>query len=195
MRKFSVLVVAVVTAASVMLTGCNQTNNTNDSAKPAGGTFNAADVEFAQSMIPHHQQAVMMSTMVQARSSNPNVKNLAADIKAAQQPEIDLMRSWLTEWEVAELDPAGHMAMGHGTGGTNMPGMMSASALNSLSRASGRTFDDMFLSMMIDHHEGAIDMARTVKSEGSHSEVAVMATAIIKAQAAEIVTMKRLLNA
>jgi uncharacterized protein (DUF305 family) len=193
MRKITMLVTALVTVSGLLLAGCS--DNNTEAAPPADASFNAADVEFVQSMIPHHEQAVMMSTMVELRSDDPKVKALAADIKAAQGPEIDQMRAWLKAWKVKELDAAGHMSMGHGSGGMNMPGMMSDDQMGDLDDAAGATFDEMFLTMMIDHHEGAIEMAETVKADGKDPEVADLADAIIKAQAAEIATMKGWLDA
>lgn len=195
MRKFTVPVATMVAVAGLLLAGCSTTNVTSTSTPAADASFNAADVEFAQSMIPHHEQAVMMSTMVQTQSSDPKVKVLAADIKAAQKPEIDQMRAWLDDWGVAELDAGGHMAMGHGSGGMDMPGMMSDTELSDLNSAAATSFDEMFLTMMIEHHEGAIEMAKTVKTDGKDPEVAVLADAIIKTQAAEIATMQRWLDA
>lgn len=188
MRKVTVSAIAMAAVAGLLLAGCS---DSNDSRTPAASaTFNAADVEFVQSMIPHHEQAVMMSEMAETAASDPDVQSLAADIKAAQAPEIEQMRGWLKEWGQKELDAGGHAAMGHGSGGMNMPGMMSDSELADLNRASGTDFDEMFLTMMIAHHEGAIEMAETVNKDGKDPDVADLADAIIKAQATEIATMK-----
>jgi uncharacterized protein (DUF305 family) len=193
MRKITLMLTALVSVSGLLLAGCS--DNTTDAAPPADASFNAADVEFVQSMIPHHEQAVMMATMAESAASDPKVKALAADIKAAQAPEIAQMRTWLAEWDVEELDAGGHMSMGHGSGGMNMPGMMSDDQMNDLEETSGASFDEMFLTMMIEHHEGAIEMAETVKADGKDPEVADLASAIIDAQAAEIAEMKGWLTA
>jgi uncharacterized protein (DUF305 family) len=165
-------------------------------APPTGQamTFNKADVDFVQSMIPHHVQAVMMSDMAEAAAKDPWVRELAEEIEAAQQPEIDLMRSWLDEWDVEEADAAGHMAMGHGSDGAGMRGMMTAAALDGLSDAQGGAFDTMFLSMMIEHHEGAVEMAESVIEEGMDPRVEELAEDIVVAQTKEIAAMQERLD-
>src|SRR5262245_14771662 len=82
------------------------------------GSFNDADVTFAQNMIPHHQQAVQMAKMAARRASDPEVKQLAAQIKGAQDPEIQTMTGWLTAWSKPVMPSGGHHGM-------VMPGMMS----------------------------------------------------------------------
>jgi uncharacterized protein (DUF305 family) len=187
-------VLSAVVALAVVVSGCADDGST---AQPTGEpmTFNKADVDFVQMMIPHHQQAVMMSAMAEQAASNPWVVDLAAEIEAAQQPEIDLMRSWLDEWEVEEADAAGHMAMGHGADGSGMPGMMTAEALDALSDADGSRFDVMFLTMMIEHHEGAVEMAETVIEDGMDPRVEDLAEDIIDAQTREITAMQERLDA
>ena len=183
-----------VVALAVVVSGCAGDGSTSP---PTGEpmTFNKADVDFVQMMIPHHQQAVMMSTMAEQAASDPWVVDLASEIEAAQQPEIDLMRSWLDEWNVEEADAAGHMAMGHGADASGMPGMMTAQALDDLSDADGSRFDVMFLTMMIEHHEGAVEMAETVIEDGMDPRVEELAEDIIDAQTREITAMQESLDA
>jgi uncharacterized protein (DUF305 family) len=149
--------------------------------------FNDADVTFAQDMIAHHQQAVEMADLAATRAAKAEVKTLAAQIKAAQQPEIDKMTGWLNAWGKPTVPPGGH-------GVHSMPGMMSGQDMDKLKAASGAAFDRQFTQMMIDHHTGAIEMAREVQKNGSNAEVKKLAADIEKSQQAEIETLKKLLG-
>jgi uncharacterized protein (DUF305 family) len=166
----------------------------SDSGKPStaasgssSATFNDADVTFAQNMIAHHQQAVEMADLAATRAANAQAKTLATQIKAAQQPEIDKMTAWLTAWGKPTVPAGGH-------GGHSMPGMMSTQDMDKLKAASGAAFDKQFAQMMIDHHTGAIEMAREVQKNGSNPEVKKLAADIEKTQQAEIETLKQLLG-
>lgn len=155
---------------------------------------NDADVEFAQQMIPHHQQAVMMADLVPGADASPEVVELAAQIKAAQAPEITLMRSWLKDWDESAM--GGH-DMGETGDSDEMDmgdGMLSGSAMRDLAKASGAEFDRLWLTGMIGHHEGAITMAETELADGKDAAAKKLARAIISAQEKEITTMKGLLR-
>lgn len=143
------------------------------------------DVEFAQMMIPHHQQAVEMADMALEGASSPEVTALAQQIKAAQDPEIATMTGWLKEWKAPMSADGGH--------GGHDGGMMSDGDMKELSAANGAAFDEMWLTMMIQHHEGAVDMAQDVLKTTSNPEVKEMAEAIVDGQNKEIATMKALL--
>ena len=130
-------------------------------------------------MIPHHEQAIEMSDVAFKNTTNPEVLQLAQEIKDAQAPEIDLMKSWPG---VKESTHAGHM----------MNGMLSEDELGALREASGAEFDRLFLQGMIKHHQGAIEMAMDVKDSES-KVVADLSAAIIKQQEIEIATMNELL--
>jgi uncharacterized protein (DUF305 family) len=203
MRIHSVAGVLVAAAAvGGLLAGCGNntttSGNTATTAPPAASNapatgqqqHNQADVVFLQNMIPHHQQAIMMSQMASTRATTPQVKDLAARIQAAQQPEIDQMRNLLTAWRVPASAPSGGMGpmggMGEMMGGMGPgqgPGMMS-----------GTTVDRMFLQMMIVHHQGAIDMSQTELAQGSNPDARQLAQKIITAQQAEITQMQTLLQ-
>jgi uncharacterized protein (DUF305 family) len=180
-------------AAGALLAGCggntatsaNTTTPAPSAARnaPAGQQqHNQADVVFLQNMIPHHQQAIMMSQMALAHATTPQVKDLATRIQAAQQPEIDQMRRLLAAWGVPAT-PDGMGPMGDMMGGGQGPGMMS-----------GTTFDRMFLQSMIVHHQGAIDMSQTELAQGSNPEARQLAQKIINTQQAEIKEMQTLLQ-
>jgi uncharacterized protein (DUF305 family) len=203
MKRIPALVTLAV-AAAVTLTACG-TNGTT-SAGSAGATstsptsvagdVNDADVTFAQTMIPHHEQAVQMAKMAQTHSTSAQVMRLAADIEAAQGPEIDTMQGWLDAWGQEQPSAAiGHDD--HGMGDMDiedMPGMMSDDDLGELSDARGNTWDRMFLTMMIAHHEGAIEMSRTEQADGSNLDAIALAQHIEADQTAEITTMRDMLR-
>lgn len=154
-----------------------------------GADHNDADVAFARDMIPHHAQAIEMAELASTRAADPKVKELAAAIEAAQDPEIQTMTGWLKGWG-QQVPPSGH------TGGhSSMPGMMSEDEMRQLRASTGRAFDTAFLTMMIRHHEGAIEMARTEQREGRNADAKKLAATIERAQTAEIAVMRRLLAA
>ncbi|MFI2649106.1 DUF305 domain-containing protein [Micromonospora fulviviridis] len=164
-------------------------------ATPAAGasaSFDAADVMFAQMMIPHHQQAVEMSELAGTRAADPEVKKLAGQVTAAQGPEIATMRGWLAAWG----RPAPSASAGHGMPGMDhgMPGMMSEADLAKLAAASGTDFDRQFLTMMIAHHEGAITMAREEIARGVHPDATALARQIVTTQQGEIDAMRKVLD-
>ena len=142
--------------------------------------FSSNDLMFAAMMVPHHEQAIVMSDLALKNSSNPEVITLATEIKNAQAPEIEQMKSW------GDLEMGSHA--GHG-----MSGMLSDRELKELESATRADFDLLFLEGMIKHHEGAIEMAEMV-TDSQNQEVSDLAKQIIKAQKAEIELMKELLR-
>ncbi len=169
--------------------------------------FNAADETFAERMIPHHQQAVAMADLALAGKADASaaVKDLAARIKGAQGPEIGMMQGWLTMWgapmmtgATTPMVSAGEMPMNStatsATADTPMDGMMSAADLASLAAASGTSFDTMWLTMMVEHHHGAITMSMTEQQSGANPDAKTLAGTIINAQNAEIAEMNTLLG-
>ena len=167
------------------------TPNAGASTDTASGEQNAADVAFAAGMVPHHQQAVTMSEMAQKQASNPKVKALAADIQAAQGPEIQTMTGWLTAWGQPAPTSGGHdMSQ---MGGTGTDGMMTDEQMQQLSTASGTAFDRMWLQLMIAHHQGAVEMSNVELSDGKNADAKKLAQQIIDAQKREITDMQQLL--
>lgn len=160
-----------VLAGLLLLAGC---------ATATESGFSSQDVNFAEEMIPHHQQALEMSALALSNSTNPEILDLAEQIKAAQDPEIQLMSSW------PGVNPAAHA-------GHSMSGMLSDAEMGELQNAMGKEFDQLFLAGMIKHHEGAIEMAKVVV-DSMNQEVADLAKSIIESQSAEIELMKSLLE-
>lgn len=205
-RTRAVAAVALALALGTGLTACG-----DDGTDAAGPTevstteHNDADVTFATDMIQHHAQALSMVDLTMERDLGPQVQTLAEDIRAAQGPEIETMADWLTKWgeEVPET-MRDHVNSGHdmddmsdnmeGMDGDEMPGMMTAEDMDALENASDAEFEDMWLEMMIEHHEGAIEMAETEQSEGQFKDAVDLAGQIVEAQQQEIDTMQGLLD-
>ncbi|MFC9184511.1 DUF305 domain-containing protein [Streptomyces globisporus] len=190
--------VASAGAACLMLAACGSNGDASAGhdghgssarASASQGQHNAADIAFAKGMIPHHRQAVEMADLAPSRAGSAEVKKLADEIKKAQGPEIKTLSGWLTSW--GEEIPA-EGAMDHSMHG--MGGMMTAEDMESLQKASGKAFDTAFMEMMIKHHEGAVEMAKTEKADGSFPDAKKMADAIITSQSAEISRMNSLLG-
>ena len=190
--KKTLMSIALVVVAALTVTGCGSDTDTDDSSGSSGAQFNDADVTFAQSMIPHHEQAVGMATMARESASSSEVRQLADTIEAAQGPEIDTMTGWLEDWgqEVSADDSMG--GMDHSDGG--MSGMMTDEDMESLGAATGAEFDQMFLEMMIEHHTGAIEMAQTVQQDGENPDAVELAEKIEADQTDEIAQMEDLLG-
>lgn len=153
--------------------------------------MNAADVEFAQGMIAHHEQAIEMAEIALDPNvgASPQVVDLATRIKGAQDPEVELMTGWLT----AAGEPVA-MDTSEGHDMSTMDGMMTADQMDAMAAMTGTEFDQMWLEMMIAHHQGAISQSETVKAEGSNPDVLALADQIITAQQAEITEMQNLLE-
>ncbi|MCX4911125.1 DUF305 domain-containing protein [Streptomyces sp. NBC_00878] len=166
------------------------------SASAKAGDYNDADVDFSKEMIQHHRQAVDMAELAAGRASSQEVKDLAAKIKGAQDPEIRTMSGWLTSWgEEVPKKMSAEMSggMDHDMSAA-MPGMMSGQDLDKLEKASGTEFDKTFLTMMVEHHEGAIEMAKTEKTDGKYGSATKLADDVVTAQTAEIKQMNEMLG-
>ncbi|MFE2379753.1 DUF305 domain-containing protein [Streptomyces sp. NPDC059398] len=198
------LATGVATALALGLTACgsgekhtsaHDAHHGSSPAASAPGDFDAADVTFAQMMIPHHQQAVSMAELADSRAADPEVKSLAGDIEKAQGPEINTMRGWLSSWGKPASPSMDHSmpGMDHGSGQT-MPGMMSAQDMAGLKAARGKDFDKRFTEMMIGHHKGAITMAEDEQKKGRNSRAKKLAAAVVKNQRAEVDTMHKILD-
>lgn len=179
-----------------MGSGSNPATSSPSSASSAAqdGDYNDADVMFLQGMYPHHAQANEMAGLAQGRTENQGVLDLATQIEAAQGPEMEQMASLLESFgQPAPSPDMGAMGgMDHGSG--SMAGMMTEQDMAALEAASDREFDQMWLSMMIEHHTGAVEMARTELEDGADPRAQQLATEIIEAQETEITTMEDLIN-
>jgi uncharacterized protein (DUF305 family) len=199
------------------------TSTANSPAGSESATLhNRADVAFVTGMIPHHQEAVEMSDLilaqpVSAAGSNAEVRALAQQIADAQAPEVEQMKTWVKDWGMEDTaTDDGGMNMGGGemdghemdgadmdgadmsgadAGGAAMNGMMTEAQMNELSQATGAELDQLYLELMITHHEGAIEMAQTELKEGKNPAALKLAQGVIDTQQAEIKQMQALLTA
>ncbi|WP_028984408.1 DUF305 domain-containing protein [Sporichthya polymorpha] len=192
------LALAALTSVAV-LAACGGGND--DAMQPAAATtFTAADVTFAQQMIPHHSQAVKMASLAATRAKDPAVKKLAAAIVAGQGPEIETMQSLLEAWDqplVADMAGMDHSSMAPEdmmSMSAEMPGMAGEKDLKMLAAAKGAEFDRMFLTMMIEHHRGALQMAKTERSNGKDPAALKLAEQMETTQRSEIKKMQKLKN-
>jgi uncharacterized protein (DUF305 family) len=167
--------VALAALALTLLTACG------------GGDHNDADVAFATGMVPHHEQAVSMAELAADNGASPEVQALAERIEQAQGPEIETMEGWLEEWG------EDHHGGGHGSDDHEMPGMMGEGDLEDLEGATGEEFDRLFLTQMIEHHRGAVEMAVTEQEDGKSEEAVELAKRVEETQTREIEEMERLL--
>lgn len=190
---------------AVTLAACG--DNEPDGGSQANGQSSAtehndADVAFASDMLQHHAQALSMVDLTRGRPLDPEVEQLAEQIRDAQAPEIETFSEWLTGWDEAvpetmrdhvnaDQDGADSGDSMAGMDST-MPGMMSADDMTALGDATDAEFQTMWLQMMIDHHTGALDMATSETEDGRYRPAIDLANDIIASQTQEIDTMKGL---
>jgi uncharacterized protein (DUF305 family) len=229
-RTLTIGVAAV--AALVALTACsnsskdraNQTTAGTSTSATATDAHDQVDVTFAQRMIPHHQQAIQMSDMMLGKQGiDPRVVTLANQIKAAQDPEIAQMQTWLTQWGLPTMPmmPGTEMPGMSGApsesgsphhsdtpsqsampsqggmpgmdGMDGMSGMMSEEDMTALNNAQGVEASKLFLTQMIQHHQGAITMAQNEIKSGQYPATVALARSIVTSQQQEITTMQGIL--
>lgn len=157
---------------------------------PPGAGYTAADVEFMQGMIAHHAQAIHMSRMAESRNANPRILRLARKIDQSQVAEIRIMQEWLLHYGQFAPDTSSWRTM-------TMAGMLTDAQLRELDAATGTAFDRAFLELMIQHHEGALEMVRDLFAApraGQEVDVNVFANDVVAVQTAEIGIMRRMLS-
>ena len=185
------LLAALLAGVVVSATGC-----TADEAAPAAPSagpaapvatqHGEADVAFVQGMHPHHEGALAMAELAPARAGDPRVTALAAQVAAAQGPELARLEALATAWQVALTGDAGGGEHTAEHGETD-----DAAALQGLS---GDEFDRQFLTRMVAHHEGALPMARAELVGGTSPDARALADEVLAAQRAEIEEMQQLLT-
>ena len=191
----STLAIVGVLATAISLSACTATNtmggmNRDDSSSPSSENstpFNDSDVTFAMGMVPHHKQAVEMVDMILAKEGiDAKVIDIATRIKAAQEPEIKELTSWLEAWG----SPMGSMPGMSGMGG----GMMSGDDMDKLDAATGVAASKLFLEQMTTHHKGAVTMAESEVTDGENPAAISLAKDIVSSQTAEITEMADILE-
>lgn len=163
--------------------------------------FSPADVAFMSGMIHHHAQAIEMSLMVPTHGTSSQLQTLAARIINAQNDEINRMQQWLRERDqaVPEVHVSGTDVMVHGGGhDMHMPGMLTPEQMQELASAHGEAFERLFLTFMIQHHQGAVTMVHELfATDGTAQDDAVfkLASDVQADQTTEIARMESMLSA
>ncbi len=159
----------------------------------------AADVEFMQGMILHHAQAVQMTEMLPSHTANKSLRSLGARMRSSQYDEIQFMKRWLKVR--GESDPSTIPAMpGMNMSRATMPrmaGMLTHDQMDALGKARGSQFDHLFLSGMIQHHNGALTMVENLFSTagaGQDADLFDFASDADNTQRAEIRIMETMLK-
>ena len=196
LRRITAPTLALALVVTLAACGSDNSSSANSATDSSTGSvsavaLNAADIEFAQGMIAHHEQAIEMAEIALDPNvgASPEVVDLATRIKGAQDPEVELMTGWLT----AAGEPVS-MGASEGHDMSSMEGMMTAEQMDAMAAMTGTDFDQTWLQMMIAHHKGAVSQSQTVKANGSNADVLALADTIIKAQQAEITEMQALLQ-
>lgn len=200
-----IVLLAVLSLAAARLPAQSSTTASRDHTQ--------ADVDFMQGMIIHHAQAVVMSDWAASHGARSNLQLLCKRIALSQRDEITMMQHWLQDRHLAVPDPL-HMLHDeagpvHDMSGMGMPGMdmgdhpmmmkgmLTAAEMHQLDAARDTAFDRLYLTGMIKHHEGALDMVAklfTTPGAGQQSEIFAFATDVDASQRAEIARMEAILN-
>jgi uncharacterized protein (DUF305 family) len=157
-----------------------------------------ADVEFMQGMIMHHAQAVEMTALIASHTVNKELRSLGARISSSQSDEIKLMQRWLAaRGERISVDMPGMDMSRHSSQQQLMPGMLTAEQMKALRKAKDAAFDHLFLTGMIQHHDGALTMVKDLfdsAGAGQDADVFNFATDADNTQRAEIKIMQSMLD-
>src|SRR5580765_3310503 len=197
--RFSSMTLAVViVAACAMPAGTQQPPAPRAAPAPKQKNYTDADVHFMAGMIGHHAQAIQMAGWAPSHGANPSVRVLCERIVVAQNDEIVMAQRWLREHGefVPPADPRGHIMQGMDHP-MLMPGMLTPEQMTQLDSARGPEFDRLFLTFMIQHHQGAITMVEELnKSPGAGQDDTVfkMSSDIFADQTAEIERMDNMLS-
>jgi len=158
-----------------------------------------AEAEFMQGMIMHHAQAVEMTALISSHTENKDLRSLGARISSSQSDEIKFMKRWLAaRGEPISMAMPGMKAMdtsGHPM--ALMPGMLTPEQMEALRKAKGDEFDQLFLTGMIQHHNGALTMVKDLfdtAGAGQDAELFDFATDVDSGQRAEIRIMQGMLE-
>jgi uncharacterized protein (DUF305 family) len=160
--------------------------------------YSPADVQFMQHMIMHHAQAVEMTALIDSHTKNKELRSLGARISRSQSDEMNFMKRWLTT-RGEPISPAMHAMAGMDMSSHQMlmPGMLTPKQMDALKKAEDQEFDHLFLTGMIQHHDGALNMVKNLfdtAGAGQDAELFNFATDVDTGQRAEIKVMKTMLG-
>ena len=166
--------------------------------RPTLSTPTAADINFMQGMIMHHAQAVEMTALIDSHTQNKQLHTLGARINKSQSDEISFMKRWLMARGQPTTHTMHHMpGMDMSSDSMLMPGMLSAKQMDALRKAKGAQFDRLFLTGMIQHHQGALTMVKDLfdtAGAGQDAELFNFVTDVDSGQRAEIRIMQTMLG-
>ena len=178
------LAVALVALVAGLLLGRGMTTGVDDVADPVS-------IGFLQDMKVHHAQAVEMSEVLHRRTADPELGYLAFDVMTTQQGQIGIMTGWLDLWGERQSASEPVMAwMGHDG---PMPGLATDDQVAALDTMPVAEMELEFLRLMLDHHRGALDMAKAAADHAESPDVAALAHGMHTGQSAEIALMERML--
>lgn len=162
---------------------------------PPPSSANEADANFVQMMIPHHHQALVLSRLAPDRTTNSDLLALAGRIDVEQTVEITTMQQWQAQNGFDETDPeSAYMTMMQDPMMIERMGMATQAELDQLGTLSGSTFDQLFLQLMIDHHQGAVDMCVQVMTNGQEPVLQSMANEMLTTQSTQISQIQAMLD-
>lgn len=202
-------VVAALTALVLLVLGATAgvALFAGDDPLPATPTSGSADAGFAQDMIAHHQQAVLMAHLAERQSDDPEIQRYAYDVAYTQTAQIGQMEGWLALWELPEIGSSPHMAWmavsghqqpampGDPMAGTElMPGMATDEEIDKLKSLRGEQSDVFFLQLLIRHHEGGKPMMQYAARRAGNSVVRNFAQQMLNTQSAEVRDMTTMLR-
>jgi uncharacterized protein (DUF305 family) len=158
----------------------------------------SAEAGFLRDMSTHHAQAVEMSMIAHANSTNPAIVTLAGDIALTQHGQINYMQAWLRDWNLSPTGSRPPMAWMPDAAGSVvnglMPGMATPSQMAALRKATGRDLDVMYLRLMRQHHLGGIHMAQGILKESDNADVTWLAQTMVASQQGEITLIDTMLK-
>ena len=207
-RRITLIVAAAVAVALVGLIGFSVGRlSTIDNPTP---TATSAEAGFARDMQVHHLQGAELAMIIRDRTTDEAVRRLGYDIALTQTQQAGQLYGWLTEWDLSQAGPEPSMTWmtrpgrsddahahtdGAHTPGEPMPGLATAAEIAALTSATGVDAERQFLTLMIAHHLGAVEMAEAVQDRANNTSVLGFANSVIISQEAEIALMESMLAA
>jgi uncharacterized protein (DUF305 family) len=208
LRRAALVVTAAIAAVAVGLVGFSVGRlSTIDNPTP---TSTSAEAGFARDMQVHHLQGVELAMIIRDRTDAADVRLLGYDIATTQSQQAGQLYGWLTEWDLSQAGPEPSMTWmtrpgrsdeGHGhtggahTPGQRMPGLATDDQIAALTASTGVDAERMFLTLMIAHHRGAVDMAEAVQDRANAASILGFANSVIISQESEITLMESMLAA
>jgi uncharacterized protein (DUF305 family) len=162
----------IIVLGLLALTGCSSVSGGGGSGEPAA---NEADALFSLQMIPHHRQTIEIAKAAMEKSQDDFVVNVATQIATAEAGEIEQMATYLRSWNIQV--PGEDANAAH-----KMAGMMTAKDVAALKAATGKQYDDLFLTTLSRHLRSGVDMAKNAQAKGEHIGSKALASKIIVSQ-------------